>query len=206
MALEHGPNILSNGLVLYVDAANSISYPGSGSSLFGLVSGIGATISGTAGFSTSNRGSLILNYTADGYIYTSSLTWRSVCMWVNFSSTQGAVYYLFDGRTGVADSWFYSSPSDSIGPAWSKFHLNGVQITIDSTNGLSNTTLFERNKWLHVYLELTTIGTGDIHIFSRYTNNELLTGNVSQVQIYNRVLSQQEISQNFNATRGRYGI
>ena len=205
MGLDNGPNISTDGLVLCLDAANPISYPGSGNSFFGLVSGTGATISGTAGFTTSNRGSIILNYTADGYIYTSSLTWRSVCMWVNFSSTQGADYYLFDGRTGVADSWFYSSPSDSIVPAWSKFYLNGVQITIDSANGLSNTTLFERNKWLHVYLELTTIGTGDIHIFSRYTNNELSTGNVSQVQIYNRVLSQQEILQNYNASKGRYG-
>jgi len=31
-------------------------------------------------------------------------------------------------------------------------------------------------------------------------------GNISQVSIYNRALSAQEISQNFNATRGRYGI
>ena len=206
MALDHGPNILTNGLVLYLDAANPISYPGSGSSFFGLVGGTGATISGTVGFTTSNYGSIILNYTTTGYIYTPSVTWRSVCMWVNFSSAQGATYYLFDGRTGVANSWFYSSALNPIGTAWSKFYLNGVQITIDFINGLSNTTLFERNKWLHVYLELTTIGTGDIHIFSRYTNNETSTGNVSQVQIYNRVLSQQEISQNFNATRGRYGI
>jgi hypothetical protein len=206
MALDHGPNISTNGLILYLDAANSISYPGSGSSFFGLVSGTGATISGTAGFTTSNRGSIILNYTTTGYIFTSSITWWSVCMWVNFSSTQGGTYYLFDGRTGVANSWFYSSPSNSIGTAWSKFYLNGVQIAINSSNGLSNTTLFERNKWLHVYLELSTIGTGDIRIFGRYTNNETSTGNVSQVQIYNRVLSQQEISQNFNATRGRYGV
>ena len=206
MALDHGPNIPTNGLILYLDAANSTSYPGSGNSFFGLVSGTGATISGTAGFTTSNRGSIILNYTATGYIYTSSLTWRSICMWVNFSSTQGGTYYLIDGRTGVENSWFYSSPSNSIGTAWSKFYLNGVQIAINSANGLSNTTLFERNKWLHVYLELSTIGTGDIHIFGRYTNNETSTGNVSQVQIYNRVLSQQEISQNFNATRGRYGV
>jgi len=206
MALDHGPNISTNGLILYLDAANSTSYPGSGNSFFGLVSGTGATISGTAGFTTSNRGSIILNYTATGYIYTSSLTWRSICMWVNISSTQDVVYYLIDGRTGVENSWFYSSPSDSIGAGWSKFYLNGVQIAIDSANGLSNTTLFERNKWLHVYLELSMIGTGDIHIFSRYNNIELLVGNVSQVQIYNRVLSQQEISQNFNATRGRYGV
>jgi hypothetical protein len=206
MGLDNGPNISTDGLILCLDAANPISYPGSGNSFFGLVSGTGATISGTAGFTTSNRGSIILNYTADGYIYTSSLTWRSICMWVNISSTQGAVYYLIDGRTGVENSWFYSSESDSIGAAWSKFYLNGVQITIDSTNGLFNTTLFERNKWLHVYLELSMIGTGDIHIFSRYNNIELLIGNVSQVQIYNRVLSQQEILQNYNASKGRYGL
>lgn len=32
------------------------------------------------------------------------------------------------------------------------------------------------------------------------------TGNISQVSIYNRALTVQEIRQNFNATRGRYGI
>jgi hypothetical protein len=31
-------------------------------------------------------------------------------------------------------------------------------------------------------------------------------GNISVIQIYNRALSQAEITQNFNATRGRYGI
>jgi hypothetical protein len=37
-------------------------------------------------------------------------------------------------------------------------------------------------------------------------NSEFLNGNISQVQIYNRALSAQEISQNFNATKGRYGL
>jgi hypothetical protein len=31
-------------------------------------------------------------------------------------------------------------------------------------------------------------------------------GNVGNVQIYNRALTQAEITQNFNALRGRYGI
>ena len=97
MGIDYNNVIVTDGLVLCLE----MSYPGSGSGFFGLVSGTGATISGTAGFTTSNRGSIILNYTADGYIYTSSLTWRSICMWVNISSTQGAVYYLIDGRTGV---------------------------------------------------------------------------------------------------------
>jgi hypothetical protein len=33
---------------------------------------------------------------------------------------------------------------------------------------------------------------------------EFMNGNISQVQIYNRALSQQEIIQNYNATKGRY--
>jgi len=31
-------------------------------------------------------------------------------------------------------------------------------------------------------------------------------GNISVVQVYNRALSAAEVSQNFNALRGRYGI
>lgn len=69
MALDNGPNISPDGLVLYLDAASPISYPGSGSSFLSLVSGIGATIAGTVGFSTSNNGSITLSYTTTGYIY-----------------------------------------------------------------------------------------------------------------------------------------
>lgn len=36
--------------------------------------------------------------------------------------------------------------------------------------------------------------------------NELFNGNITQVAIYNRALSNNEVMQNFNATRGRYGI
>ena len=32
------------------------------------------------------------------------------------------------------------------------------------------------------------------------------TGNIAQVSIYNRALTASEISQNFNALRGRFGI
>ena len=33
-----------------------------------------------------------------------------------------------------------------------------------------------------------------------------MNGNISQVSIYNRALSAEEVQQNFNATKGRYGI
>ena len=33
-----------------------------------------------------------------------------------------------------------------------------------------------------------------------------LNGNIGQVQIYNKALTQQEILQNYNATKGRFGL
>jgi hypothetical protein len=36
--------------------------------------------------------------------------------------------------------------------------------------------------------------------------NELFNGNITQVTIYNRALSDNEVRQNFNALRGRYGV
>jgi hypothetical protein len=40
----------------------------------------------------------------------------------------------------------------------------------------------------------------------QFTPGRYLNGNVATVQIYNRALSPQEITQNFNAIKGRYGI
>lgn len=205
MGLAHQPRLVTDGLVFFIDAANPRSYSGSGKTFNGLIGGIGATISGTAGFTTSNGGSISLHYASVGYVQIPPVTWQSTCLWVNYASSQGGSYYLIDGRLGVTNSYFYSDPGGPIGAAWSKLYVNGIQTTISNSNGLANTTLFERNKWLHVYLELSGIGTGDVHIFGRYSNSETSTGNISQVQIYNRALTYQEILQNYNATKTRYG-
>lgn len=193
-------------MVCYVDAANTRSYSGSGKTFNGLVGGIGATTSGSIGFTSSNGGSISLNYNSTGFLYVPSITWRSVCLFVKYDSTQGGSYYLIDGRNGIANSYFYSDPGGPIGTAWSKFYVNGSQTTISNSNGLANTSLFQRNKWTHVYLELSGVGTGDVHIFARFSKNETSTGNISQVQIYNRALSATEIVQNYNATKKRYGL
>ena len=40
MALQHHPRIVSNGLLMYIDAANTRSYSGSGNTALGLITGI----------------------------------------------------------------------------------------------------------------------------------------------------------------------
>ena len=59
MAFFHSPNIVTNGLVLALDAANPKSYPGSGTTIYDL-SGNGnhGTLNNGVGFSTNYKGIL----------------------------------------------------------------------------------------------------------------------------------------------------
>ena len=54
----------------------------------------------------------------------------------------------------------------------------------------------------------STTGTVNttLNIGSYPPNNNYSNGNISQVLLYNRALTAQEVSQNFNATRARFGI
>ena len=56
MGLAHSPSIISDGLIFYLDAANSRSYSGSGNTANGLVGGIGGTLVNGVGFTSSNNG------------------------------------------------------------------------------------------------------------------------------------------------------
>jgi hypothetical protein len=46
----------------------------------------------------------------------------------------------------------------------------------------------------------------DYRIGATYTDGENFQGNISDFKFYNRVLTAQEILQNYNATKGRYGL
>jgi hypothetical protein len=45
-----------------------------------------------------------------------------------------------------------------------------------------------------------------MYVGSNVGSIQFLNGNISQIQIYNRALSAQEILQNYNATKRRYGL
>jgi hypothetical protein len=66
MGLTHSPQIVRDGLVLYLDAANPKSYPGSGTNVNNLSAPTnnGTLINGVA-FSTENGGSFAFDTTND---------------------------------------------------------------------------------------------------------------------------------------------
>ena len=67
-------------------------------------------------------------------------------------------------------------------------YINGVYESSDTLGGTGN----------------RKTGSRDLVISKTAWTAEYFNANISSVQIYNKVLSEQEIKQNYNATRGRF--
>ena len=228
MSSKGGPDINENGLVLFLDAANRLSYPGSGTAWSDLSgnSNTGTLTNGPT-FSAGNMGSILFDGTND-YVDMGSSTYCnliniSVSVWVRVTSASGyflgrynnttvsngfIMYYdvastkfAVDGRESSAT--YLSRPTTNTYPlnnwynvTWTKsaniwsIYING---SLDVSSSIGNgTTPFSNNiMWIGAYL-----GNGD-----QYYSG----GNISNVQIYNRVLTAAEVLQNYKATKSRFG-
>ena len=66
MAFNYSPNIITDGLVLYLDAANTKSYPGSGTTWRDLSkSQLNGTLTNGPTFNSANGGSIVFDGTND---------------------------------------------------------------------------------------------------------------------------------------------
>jgi hypothetical protein len=223
MSLSHGPSVVTQGLVLALDAADRNSYPGSGTTWTDL-SGRGNTGTLTNGptYSSSNGGSIVFDGVDDKVTFPNNTISTSAGMTVEvwFKTSSGTKYqdiFDLDDSYGVWIVTNYSSSgkintsfntigagymtADYVANNWyqvvlsgsgtSNFmYLNGVQVATASQTVASS-----------INLNTARIGNVDGDRASEY-----LVGNVSCLKLYNRALTAQEISQNFNALRGRFGI
>jgi hypothetical protein len=223
MGLNHSPRIITDGLVLCLDAANAKSYPGSGTTWTDL-SGNGNTGTLTNGptFNANNAGTIVFDGTDDFIQCSGSITVTAatfVC-WIRRNGSQGTYDgILFSRGTSVTGMAYYTS--DQLGYTW-----NNAINTYDWSSGLTIPNL----TWCMVAISVTsttataylcqasgiTTATNtvshtstvidDIKIGVDEFSGRYSSGNIAQASLYNRALSATEIQQNFNALRGRYGI
>jgi hypothetical protein len=201
----------SDGLVLNLDAGNPLSYPGSGSTWYNTVSNIGhATLTGTT-FTTVNDGAFYFagnNNYGIGTISAGNQFTYSV--WVRPTTSGGERHLLeyggnqfwigFDNRLGTS-IWSNAAGATAI--------QSGRWYNIILTRSTTNINLY-----LNGVLDGTTTSIGanpfdSTYYIGRYFGSATsynFVGDMSIVQIYNKALSESEIIQNFNATRGRFGV
>ena len=95
MAIRGGPDIIEDGLVLHLDAADRNSYAGSGSTIYDLVdSTTNGTLTNSPTFSSANGGSISFDATnetvqlnkkaEDLNIHRSSKNFSN-CVWINWN-------------------------------------------------------------------------------------------------------------------------
>jgi hypothetical protein len=206
--------IVTNGLVLALDAANPKSYV-SGSTIWNDLSGngnSGTLISGST-FSSDNRGSLVFNgtnqyvsfstYQQPAQSSTSSFTWN---IWIFYNG--GGTNPIIGNRFG--------------GATWNKYTGVGLEYAATqnvlvggpTSNTWCNISIVKNNTSFTLYRNSTSIST------TTNTNStvalpfyiggdpggEFSNCCISNVQVYNRALSYQEILQNYNVLKNRFNL
>lgn len=219
-----GDSIVLSNLVLYLDAKNSNSYPGSGS-VWNDLSGNGnnGTLVNEPTYSSTNGGELIFNGTNQfvncGNAANLQITVGTIAAWIKADNTNSAF-------NGIVTKQF----------AWSLFVYNNELVSYDWGNSAirsTNITVGD-NTWRHVAMSFAETNGAPLNNAIIYVNGSpVLTttvksnsqnvavaigdgsiptvsqnfgGSISQVTVYNRVLSESEITQNYNAVKGFYGL
>ena len=221
MAFGNGPRIVTDGLVLALDAADSNSYPGSGTT-WRDVSGNenNGTLTNGPTFSSANGGSIVFDGVDDRVQtnYGPQFGDFTTCIW--FKPTAITSFGRLIDKSYVNGFWLGRNGSTStfgggIREATSPY---GIYLSLSENNwhflisirsgtthilyadGIDNTT---SNTVTSALLDSTTIAFGN---WSGGTTNQLFTGNIPSIQIYNRALSSQEVLQNYNAQKSRFGL
>ena len=219
--------IVTSGLVVHLDAGNSNSYPGSGTTWNDLSgNGNNGTISG-ATYDSANGGSLSFDGTNDYVTTGTTLTdadelfantgtaW-STSSWFNVDVIGGADKAVTGRGGGTGSSATYVV---YINTADLRVRLRGGTITNISTSIATNTWYNVVVTWdgttANGYLNGQFVTTLAVGTASKQTNTFTIgatasgtssefDGKISQTLVYNKALTASEIQRNYNALKGRY--
>ena len=220
MSYRYNPSIVTDGLVFYVDAGNTKSYPGSGTTWGDLVGTSNGTLTNGPTFDSGNGGSFDFDGSDDSVPIDVSNIFPtgdqshnlSINCWVKLPNTTQNVIF-FGSRYGDRLYLMMSSGKWTIGlgGGWTL----GV---IDATTNWTNVCASIANGVATVYVDGVSDATRTdtslsipsiLPIGAYYYNGVWNAGqshpnSISNVSFYNRALSATEITQNYNALKNRF--
>jgi hypothetical protein len=228
--------IVKDGLVLNLDAAKRDSYPGTGTTWRDIsgTTVTGSLVNGPT-FNSDNGGSIVFDGVDDyatGFGDTSTFSFIqntgifTISAWIRLTDFANSRYILGNNNgTGGAKGLFigYETTNQRFtfsltngATSFLVFRRNSLITNSNYTyvtytgNGV-NSTLYKDGVFVITSNNYGTLSTGNSTNelgVGRVNNlsNTYWQGNISVVQIYNRALTAQEVLQNYNATKGRYGL
>ena len=206
--------IVQDGLVLNLDAAVDASYSGGTTwrDLAGSNDGTMQNMNDT-NLIKDNGGVFTFDGT-DEYIdlgiITSGST-MSLSVWVNLD-VNNIYQHIIDSSSNY---WHFAMLNTGYLYFYNGSVFPGSQSQISTNTWHMLSLSFDLTNW-HIYINGTldsTINTatsalnhGNINIGRWQSGGRYLNGKISNLQIYNRVLTSDEIARNYNATRHRFGV
>lgn len=234
MGLAHSPRIATDSIAVSVDAANPKCYPGTGTAWNSLVGSYSGSLVGSMTYSDgpakfdTNATAITENFnlSLSPQMTLDDLSAYSFNFWVKLRSGAQATYHSLAGR-GSTSPWLSLYANDTTGDSWYiRYRQSGGTYRNFSTitnyniqNNWANICLtIETNRSINLYLngnfiENITSATSTLFYVDRLAagyssggNYYVLQGSMSIASIYSKTLSAEEVLQNFNAHRGRFGI
>jgi len=224
MAIEYNPIIVTNGLVGYWDAANTRSYSGSGNTWYDLTANgnnltltNSPTFNSSGYFSTGSTGYFTGAGSASIPTGNSSYTmllFARLSTWADYRGFMSVGDFLVNNQSSALRT-STSTLGNMIHYWW------GNDLSVSNNNGN-----IQNNQWFYVGASFdgttrrvysnTVLVASDTPTSHNVTSNtiqlaktystEYLQGDISLAQIYNRALTAQEVLQNYNSTKKRYGL
>jgi hypothetical protein len=223
--------IVTNGLVLNVDAGFTPSYPSNGNTWYDISSsGNNGTLTNGPTYSSSNGGTLVFDG-VDDYVdcgansitkptgsMTISYWFKGVSSTLNFAVGVGAGGfsgqrgYILGPNTGTQLAFFIAVNSTNVVAAT-------YNVTINTSIWYHISGVFLASNYLKIFLNGSEVASNTSSIpSSQFAANGLtlkigsrgdayyFTGSIAQFSMYHRALSSAEILQNFNAQKSRFGL
>lgn len=225
---------VTNGLVLNLDAANSGSYPGTGTTWTNLVTGNAVTsftLNANITYNSANGG--ILRFADGGLASTSNSLGRftkySIETWVKIAGTSVGYPCLFTEsvNAGVGGANMILGYNTLFGASTNQYTSGFNSSSWNVYTTTTNTS--DVNNWVQIvatydgnictiYKNGVSIGSGSIgssginsanlgyNIGKRWDQSNYVFGDYAIVKLYNRDLTSSEVSTNFDAVKSRFGL
>jgi len=234
MAFAYSPKIVTDGLVFAVDAANTKSYPGSGTTWKDLSgNGNDGTLTNGPTFDSGNGGSIVFDR-SDDVVETPVIydTWHqhdwTINAWFKYNNANIDNGFFEMTKNGV-DSWglstvpragklfiFWVSSTSSghnlVSQQIATNNIINVTITFSSPGGTpTSNDLYNNTKTFINGEEITHSAGGGANVSS---SGKLLVGsdaykfggNMYAFHYYEKTLSSKGVLQNYNALKSRFGL
>ena len=223
MAFTYSPKIVTDGLVFAVDAANTKSYPGSGTTWKDLSgNGNDGTLTNGPTFDSGNGGSIVFDGTDDyisfgnpaevQFIYTNEFSLEA---WVNPNTLSGFKHII--GKTYVNYRLAHSGTNISFRLDANTITTSGGSLVVGEWTHIIATwdpltqtaKVYQNGVQVSSVTNITcdwTNTSANFQLGNSPGENYYFDGKITLGKAYSKTLTPSEITQNYNALKSRFGL